>query len=104
MKDLIKWYDEKKGKMHPVELAAKFHHKFTYIHPFIDGNGRTARLLTNLILMRNGYPISVIKMENREEYMKSLEKASTENDYDDFIKIIEDAVYSSLETYLYILG
>lgn len=81
-----------------------FHHKYTYIHPFIDGNGRSARLLTNLILMKNGYPICVIKMEDRGEYMNALEKASVEDNYDDFIKIIEKAVDASLDNYLYIVG
>ncbi|SHJ48164.1 hypothetical protein SAMN02744037_00148 [Tepidibacter formicigenes DSM 15518] len=62
------------------------------------------RLLTNLILMRSGYPICVIKMEDRDEYMNALEKASVDNDYTDFIKIIEKAVDTSLDMYLYIVG
>ncbi|NMM64353.1 Fic family protein [Clostridium sp. P21] len=104
MEDLIKWYDENKNKLHPVILAAEFHHKFTFIHPFTDGNGRCGRLLMNLILMRNGYPITVIRMEDRNEYMSALEKASVENDLEDFINIIAEAVNRSLDKYLYILG
>lgn len=104
MEDLIKWYDENKNKLHPIVLAAEFHHKFTFIHPFIDGNGRCGRLLMNLILMRNGYPITVIRMEERNEYMSALEKASVENDLEDFINIIAEAVNRSLDKYLYILG
>lgn len=104
MRELICWYNGNKEKLHPIELAAIFHHKFTYIHPFIDGNGRSARLLTNLILMRSGYPICVIKIEDRDEYMSALEKASVNNEYTDFIKIIENAVEVSLDMYLYILG
>ncbi|WP_097028283.1 Fic family protein [Clostridium peptidivorans] len=104
MEELIKWYDENKNNLHPIILAAEFHHKFTFIHPFIDGNGRCGRLLMNLILMRNGYPITVIKMEERNEYMSALEKASVKNDLSDFINIVGDAINTSLDTYLYIVG
>lgn len=104
MRELISWYNENKTKLHSLELAAVFHHKYTYIHPFIDGNGRSARLLTNLILMRKGYTICVVKMEDRDEYMNALEKASVNNDYTNFIEIIEKAVDSSLDMYLYIVG
>lgn len=103
MKELVNWYDENKDKLHPIELAAEFHFRFVYIHPFIDGNGRTARLLMNLILMRNGYPIAVIKNENRSEYMNALEKESSTGDLRDFIKIVANAVDRSLDTYLYML-
>lgn len=104
MQELINWYDENKNQLHPIVLAAEFHHRFTFIHPFIDGNGRCGRLLMNLILMRNGYPITVIKMEDRNDYMAALEKASVHNNLDEFIKVVEIAVDRSLDTYLYILG
>ena len=104
MKELVFWYKENKDKVHPVKLAAEFNFKFVYIHPFIDGNGRTARLLMNLILMRKGYPITVIKTENREEYMKALERASVLNEIDDFFEIVAKAVDVSLDTYLYMLS
>ncbi len=104
MKTLIDWYNENKEKVHPIGLAAEFHFRFVFIHPFIDGNGRSARLLMNLILMRNGYPITVINTEDRDEYMRALEKASTEGQVDDFIKLVADAVERSLGTYLYIIG
>ncbi|GAV22923.1 cell division protein Fic [Carboxydothermus pertinax] len=104
MEELIKWYQENKNNLHPIILAAKFHHKFTFIHPFVDGNGRCARLLMNLILLRHGYPPAVIKLEERKEYMEALEKASTENDLSDFINIVAKAVERSLDIYLYALG
>lgn len=91
------------SKHRPVELAALFHFKYVYIHPFIHGNGRTARLLMNLILLRNGYPIAIIKNENRSEYMKALELASVEGEDKAFIEIIIQAVESSLDTYLYMI-
>jgi hypothetical protein len=58
----------------------------------------------NLILMRNGYPITIIKMEDRNEYMDALEKASVKNDLGNFINIVAEAVNRSLDTYLYIVG
>lgn len=103
MKELIRWYDENKEKLHPIELAAEFHFRYVYIHPFIDGNGRSARLLMNLILMRNGYPISVIRNDDRDEYMKALEIASTIGELNSFVDIVANAVDKSLDTYLYIV-
>ncbi|MBU5316518.1 Fic family protein [Clostridium bornimense] len=104
MNDLVNWYKENKDTMHPIQLAAEFHFKFVYIHPFIDGNGRSARLLMNLILMRNGYPITVIRNVDREDYMKALEEASTKNYLNHFVKIVTDAVHRSLDTYLYLIN
>jgi len=104
MEELINWYNENKDKLHPIHLAAEFHCKYVYIHPFIDGNGRTARLLMNLILISNGYPITVIKTEDRETYMKALEKASTQSDISEFVNIVSKAVDRSLDTYLYIVS
>ncbi len=104
MDELVKWYKDNKDTMHPIELAAEFHFRYVYIHPFIDGNGRSARLLMNLILMRNVYPITVIRNIDREEYMKALEEASTKNELNDFIDIISNAVDRSLDTYLYLIN
>jgi Fic family protein len=104
MNELIDWYKENKDKLHPISFAAEFHFRYVYIHPFIDGNGRTARLLMNLILMSSGYPITVIKTENRDIYMEALEKASTQSDISEFISIVSEAVDRSLDTYLYIIS
>ena len=90
--------------MHPVKLAALFHFKYVYIHPFIDGNGRSARLLMNLILLRNGYPLTVIRNTDRVDYMSALEKASTTGNTDDFVEFIAQAVDRSFGTYLYLIG
>lgn len=101
IKELIEWYNNSKNILHPIKLAAEFHFKYVYIHPFIDGNGRSARLLMNLILMKNGYPITVIKTEDRDEYMKALENASTSGKCEDLIKHVASAVDQSIDTYLY---
>lgn len=74
MKKLMdSYYGDK--EQHPLIKAARFHHRFTAIHPFDDGNGRVARLLTNFMLIREGYPPVVIKTENKEEYLTALQKA-----------------------------
>lgn len=72
---LLKWYEGQKGRLHPMVLATIFHHKFEKIHPFMDGNGRTGRMLLNLILVKNGYPPLIIHRRSRLEYLDALGKA-----------------------------
>ena len=69
---LLRWYDDNKAKFHPLALASIFHHKFEKIHPFMDGNGRTGRMLLNYILLRNDYPPLVIKTRDRRNYLAGL--------------------------------
>jgi len=82
-----------------IELAAYAHHELVRIHPFVDGNGRTARLLMNLILMRDGYPPAVIIKKERKKYFDSLEKAHSGN-LKDFFNFIGRSVERSLNLYL----
>ena len=89
MEKLISNYKEW-DKYHPIIKASLLHGEFVKIHPFIDGNGRTARLLMNLSLMNSGYLPIIIKKEDRLVYYNALDKAHTTNDYTDFIKIIND--------------
>ena len=102
MKELFAWFENNKKVLHPVELAALFHFKFVFIHPFADGNGRTARLLLNLILMQNGYPPIIIKADpqDRLEYYTTLEKASVENYIEPFLQLIIKCTEQSLERYI----
>ena len=86
--------------LHPVELAAEAHYRLVTIHPFIDGNGRTARLLMNLILLMSGYPAAIIPKRDRLAYLASLEKAQTGGPKDDYLKLISKAVDRSLDIYL----
>lgn len=104
MDELFQWYEANKDSMHPVVLAAQMHEKLVSVHPFIDGNGRTARLLMNLILMQHGYPIANIKGDNetRRRYYETLEEASSE-DNSAFVEFIEDVVIQSLTYYLKII-
>lgn len=95
MEDLIQWYQENQN-IHPVELAAKFHYKFVKIHPFIDGNGRTIRILMNMILMRQSYPMIIIPNVRRSEYIQSLHSTKT---FKDFYQFFTDIVKVNLQDY-----
>jgi Fic family protein len=86
--------------LHPVELAAEAHYQLVTIHPFVDGNGRTARLLMNLILMQHGFPPALIRKRDRLRYISSLEKAQLGGSKEDYYKIIAAAVNRSLDIYL----
>ena len=103
MEELINWYNGEGSELHPVERAAKLHAEFVKIHPFIDGNGRTARLLLNFELMKNGYPVIIIRKEDRTGYYDSLEEYSVENNLDIFINLIIDSLNYSLDLYLEVL-
>lgn len=85
MNELIIWYRDNIGIIHPVHLAAEFHYKFVCIHPFDDGNGRVARLIMNYILLRNNYPPVIIKSDDKESYLTALQKA----DLGDKIGLVE---------------
>ena len=87
---LLQWYNNNEGRLHPVVLAAELHKRFVFIHPFVDGNGRMARLLMNLSLMRNDYNIAIIPAITRSEYISSLEKAHTDEQV--FVDFITDRV------------
>lgn len=75
MKILLQWYNNNEKSLHPLALAGIFHHKFEKIHPFMDGNGRTGRMLMNYILLNKSYPLIMIRNSKRKEYLKSLSKA-----------------------------
>lgn len=92
-----------RGKTHPIETAAFLHHKFVEIHPFLDGNGRTVRLLTNLYLMRNHYPPVVLRKEDKAKYYKYLKEADIGN-LKPFADFIAKAVDEALTHYLSIFG
>ena len=93
MNDLIKWIKSERKKYHPVEFAAELHRRFVFIHPFIDGNGRLARLLMNTALIQDGYMITIIPPALRTEYIRLLELAHT--NAKPFNEFIAERVYET---------
>ncbi len=100
--DLVNWLNKNKKKIHPVELAAIVHYKLVSIHPFFDGNGRTARLLMNLILMEKGFPLAIILKNDRKRYYNDLSKAD-KGELTPFINFVARSVERSLDIYLRVL-
>ncbi|XP_004615557.1 protein adenylyltransferase FICD [Sorex araneus] len=99
--EFVQWLNSEDAmNLHPVEFAALAHYKLVYIHPFIDGNGRTSRLLMNLILMQAGYPPITIRKEQRAEYYHVLE-AANEGDVRPFIRFIAKCTETTLDTLLF---
>lgn len=92
------------SKGEPMEIAASIHQRFVDIHPFIDGNGRTARLLLNLYLMRHGYPPVILLRAERAQYIRTIEKCRAEKDISSFANFVARAVERSLSIYFDSLG
>ena len=91
--------DNKNLKIHPIKKAAFIHHELVFIHPFLDGNGRVARLITNLYLMNQGYCPIVLKKEDRRKYYQVLQRAD-DGDLSQFANFIAQAAHESLMYYL----
>ena len=103
---ILRFKQMEKEKVHPVLIAAYLHDELVRIHPFIDGNGRTSRLLMNLYLLRHGYVIITLKGSNdaKVNYYKALEKSHTEQLPEDFQKLVIEAEIMALQKYLSIMA
>lgn len=99
MKEFFTWLHNK-NQDHPVKIASDAHLKLVTIHPFADGNGRTARLLLNLLLLQRGYPPALIRKEERKIYIDSISKAQLEGRTEDYYTVIYKAIDRSLNIYL----
>ena len=101
MSDLLDWYRtrEHEGE-HPIIIAATFHYRFVRIHPFDDGNGRMARLLMNMILIKHGYTVALIRQDDRNEYLNRLEGADKTEDLSEFIDYIAQCCKYALHLHL----
>jgi len=92
---LLKWFNENKDKLYPLELAFKFHAKFEKVHPFCDGNGRAGRFLLNYILLKEGYFPLIIRKTHRNNYLKALDAA----DRDKWIVLMRFALTHYKDTF-----
>jgi Fic family protein len=88
------------GQPPTPEVAIEAHYRVTAIHPFADGNGRTARLLMNLVLIRGGYPPVAVRPEDRARYLAALEEGSTTGDLGPFRALMNERLASTLESYV----
>lgn len=93
VKKLFVWAADKRDSYHPVEFAAQLHKRFVFVHPFVDGNGRLARLLMNTALIQDGYMLAVIPPILRHEYISLLERAH--RDDREFVAFIAERVLES---------
>ncbi len=102
MEDYFEYYEVHRLRLHPVILAAEMHERLVSIHPFIDGNGRTARLIMNLILLRNGYTRANIKgnTESRMQYYRALQSIQEDNNPEPFYQLVTDESLRSIQAHL----
>lgn len=103
MQALVEEYHSNWQDCHPVVRATLLHGEFVKVHPFVDGNGRTARLLLNLELMRRGYTPIIIKDTERARYYDALNTAHTTMNYEPFLSLISSLVVTSAELWLSVL-
>lgn len=103
LEDLVTYVNTNPDKLDLITLATIFHHRFVWIHPFFDGNGRTVRLAMNLILMRAGFPPSFILTKDRKKYIQALNNAN-KGDYEKLLLLMYQAVERSLNLYISAIG
>lgn len=104
MEKFIAWYRDEAVALHPVERAARVHSDFVKIHPFVDGNGRTSRLLMNLELLKSGYPAAVLPVERRLEYYQALDEDQVHGNPGPFLSLISEIVRESFRPYFHALS
>ncbi|MFN0050309.1 MAG: Fic family protein [Cytophagales bacterium] len=99
VQELITWTNTEFENWHPLVSATIFHQRFVWIHPFFDGNGRSVRLLFNLLLMRYGYPPAIILKTDRKKYYEALNRANY-GDYKKLLLLMIQAMERSLDIYM----
>ncbi len=101
MSQFVRWI-KRNQKSSVIELAALAHHRLVHIHPFFDGNGRTARLFMNVLVMQKGYPLAIILKNDRKKYYRVLAQADEDN-FKPLVAFVAQAIERSLDMYLKIL-
>jgi Fic family protein len=102
MQEFVEFFNQPSQNI--VEKSALLHLKFVTIHPFSDGNGRCARLLMNLKLLQNGYPLTIIQVQDRVEYIQAIEEYQQSGNSDIFVEFIAKKVEQSLDRYLELIN
>ena len=95
MQNLVKWIRAERSRYHPVVFAALLHLKFVSIHPFVDGNGRTGRLLMNLALIQDGFQLAIIPPILRSDYNETIRRYQMNHEYEPFCVFIAERVYET---------
>jgi Fic family protein len=105
MEEYFAFYRASHKALHPVLLAAEMHERLVTIHPFIDGNGRTSRLVMNLILAMHGYPMAILKgdQDSRLKYFKALEAVQLDGEPEPFYQLVVDAVQRTIKERIHLL-
>ncbi len=103
MKAMMDEYERGAAEDGDIQLATWLHSEFVRTHPFVDGNGRTGRLLMNLVLMSKGWPPVIIRKEDRLRYYEALDKHHTSEEMGDFLQLVEERVEETLKMYLEVL-
>lgn len=98
----MNWIKANKNKLHIIELSTLLHHKLIHIHPFFDGNGRASRIMMNLLLMQNGFPLVIVLKNDRKKYYNVLDQADKGN-YNPLVRFIAQAIERSLDLYFKVL-
>ena len=106
MEDYFMFYEMKKEVLHPIILAAEMHERLVSIHPFIDGNGRTSRLVMNLILLQHGYTLVNLKgaLDKKLNYFKALEAVQVNHESEYFHTLIVEHAIESLQAHIHLAG
>lgn len=98
MQEFVAWLQAQPAAT--PQLAAEAHYRLVSIHPFVDGNGRTARLLMNWLLLQAGYPPAIVRLEDRQRYLSSIEKGQLGGSLADYYSLLSAAMERSLDIYL----
>lgn len=106
MEDYFLFYEMQKKVLHPIILAAEMHERLVSIHPFIDGNGRTSRLVMNLILLQHGFTLVNLKgdPDQKANYFKALEAVQVNHENKHFHKLIAESAIASLQEHVHLAG
>lgn len=106
MEDYFLFYEMQRKVLHPIILAAEMHERLVTIHPFIDGNGRTSRLVMNLILLQHGYTLVNLKgdPDKKASYFKALEAVQVNHENEHFHRLITEHAIASLQEHIHLAG